>query len=261
MQTDYNLYMEPGFNGMKADSGYDDVKSMVAYEDIPFGRSVVKCYGKNNLSRLPILNTLVITDSGGTFTAGDIVATILENVVTRAFGTDKDTSVTALAAQIAALDGIISCAYNSGAHTITIVSENDTLEGSSVDVSDITGNMTISSYVYTSTDVLLGISVATHKETEHDCETVQYNEDEAVNVMTKGRIYSYCEEAIGSDDSTLYTRCHNSGATKQRGQLLKTSTAETSGTNSWAKRAVASGVKIIKTITGAGLTIAEVHFP
>lgn len=260
MQTSYSLEHEAGFSGMKADTGVDDIKSMMADVVIPFGRAVVKSYGKDNAVRLPILGNLVITDDAGTFTAGTITATVLGTLVSQAFDTDKNTSMTALAVKIAAIPGVSSAVYSSGSHTITIVTKSTSLEGAVVDISGITGAMTISSYVYTTADTILGFAVATHKE-QTAAGLVQYEVGEAVNVMSKGRLYSYVEEALGSDDTSIYFRCRVNGSTKQIGQVLKTSTVETSGTNSWAKGTIAAGVKFLKTITGAGLTILEVNLP
>jgi hypothetical protein len=120
--------------------------------------------------------------------------------------------------------------------------------------------MTISTYVYTTPDSILGISVATHKEQDSNG-LAQYEIGEAVNVMSKGRVYSYVEEALGSDDTTVYFRCRTNGSTKQIGQVLKTSTQETVSTSAYPKGTISAGIKFLKTITGAGLTLLEVNFP
>jgi len=88
---------------------------------------------------------VVITDDAGTWTDGSVVATINGTQVTQAFDTDKDTSMTALAAGIQALEDVETAVYAAGAHTITInpVSGGD-IEAS-VNVTGITGTMTISS--------------------------------------------------------------------------------------------------------------------
>jgi len=89
-----------------------------------------------------IQGTKTITDNAGTYTAGSIVATVNGTVVTQAFSTDKDTTLTALAAQIQALGAVLTAVYASGTHTITITPATGELLGVSVDVSGITGTIT-----------------------------------------------------------------------------------------------------------------------
>ncbi len=84
----------------------------------------------------------VITDNGGTYTAGSISVTINGTEITQAFTTDKDTTLTALAAQIAAHDAVDTAVYNSGTHAITITPNSGFLLAVTVATAGITGTMT-----------------------------------------------------------------------------------------------------------------------
>jgi hypothetical protein len=86
----------------------------------------------------------VITDNAGTYTAGSILVTVNGHVITQTYSTDKDGTLTALAAQIAALAEIDTCAYSSGSHTITIAPNAGYLVTvSAITLTGITGTMTM----------------------------------------------------------------------------------------------------------------------
>lgn len=84
----------------------------------------------------------VLTDDAGTFTAGSIVVTVNGHEITQAFSTSKDDTLTALAAQIQALDEITTAAYSSGAHTITITGASGYIPSiDDIDLSGVTGTL------------------------------------------------------------------------------------------------------------------------
>jgi hypothetical protein len=89
------------------------------------------------------VGTKTITDSAGTYTAGSIVVTVNGTVITQTYDTDKNTTLTALAAAIAALSTVASAVYNSGVHTIVITPETGVLLSISVTLTGITGTMTM----------------------------------------------------------------------------------------------------------------------
>jgi cell division protein ZapA (FtsZ GTPase activity inhibitor) len=144
VQTSYEQNMSEAIPGGKVDARFDDVVSRAAREVMPFA---------------------VITDDGGTWTAGNVVVTINGTVVTVAFDTDKATSMAAIATALQALAFITSATYAGGSDTITVVAAADVaLNISSIDVTGITGNMTISSTVYSMSDSIRGLSIAQAKE-------------------------------------------------------------------------------------------------
>lgn len=94
----------------------------------------------------------ILTDDAGTWTAaGSVAVTINGTTVTQAFSTDKNTSMGALATQIAALSAVDTAVYSSGSHTITITPNTGYfLEITDITISGITGTM--AAIVLTSND-------------------------------------------------------------------------------------------------------------
>ncbi|MHC4181229.1 MAG: hypothetical protein ACYSWU_27340, partial [Planctomycetota bacterium] len=114
--------------GLKRDSRFDHVESRGANEVMPFGVLAVDVQADVERAKLPGANSVVITDDGG------------------------------------ALAFIDTAVYAGGSDTITIVAENDVRLVVSVDVSGITGTMTISSIVYALTDGIVGLTLDQAKE-------------------------------------------------------------------------------------------------
>jgi hypothetical protein len=163
VQTSYEQNMSEAIPGGKVDARFDDVVSRAAREVMPFGIVGVDVSAGAQQVKLPAANGAVITDDGGTWTAGNYVITVNGTVVTVAFTTNKATSMAAVATALQALAFITSAAYSP--ETITIVAAPDVaLNISSIDLSGITGNMTISSTVYSMSDSIRGLSIAQAKE-------------------------------------------------------------------------------------------------
>lgn len=221
MQTSYNSAMDKGLPGQKADSRFDFVESRQAVEDVVPGRGLVKQYGSDTQARLPKSNQTVITDDAGTFTAGSIVTTVNGTAITTAFDTNKDTTLTAHAAAIqAGVANVYSAVYSAGSHTITIKTRNTDLVVT-VDVSGITGNMTISSVVTTSLDSALeGIALHSHTLVQDLNGLVTYKATEMVSVLREGAAYVLPEETVTSDDA-VYFRVVANGASKPIGGFGK----------------------------------------
>lgn len=96
--------------------------------------------------------TVTAIDNAGTFTAGSIKATVNGVLKTQVFITDKDTTLTALAAQIATVAGVSSCTYDPINHRTIIVpvtSPAGVPVGLSIDITGITGTMLFTSYTTT----------------------------------------------------------------------------------------------------------------
>jgi hypothetical protein len=163
VQTSYPQDMSQAIPGLKVDARDDFVVSRAAREVMPFGIVGVDVQADANQIKLPAANGVVITDDGGTWTAGNYVITVNGTVVTVAFTTDKATSMAAVATALQALAFITSASYTPEA--ITVVAAADVaLVVNSIDLTGITGNMTISSTVYSMSDAIRGLSVAQAKE-------------------------------------------------------------------------------------------------
>lgn len=232
-QTSYAYEMAVAFPGMKADISNSRCVSKECFGDIGFGLGVVQ-HSEDEQCRLPSANQAVITDDAGTYTAGDIVATLtlsqdgkddVSVVVTESFDTDKDTTLAALAASIAASAYITSAVYAAGSHTITIIATDYEI-AVAVDVTGITGTMTISSTVYTSADtaaMLVGITVHDTAREQSAAGVVQLSDTEAASVGSKIAVYVQADETVALSDS-VYLRTMDDG-TKLRGMFGKTSDA------------------------------------
>jgi hypothetical protein len=100
-----------------------------------------------------ILGNKVITDDAGTWTAGTAKVTVNGVEASAAWITDKNTSMTALATAIQALDGVATATYSSGSHTITIVPDSGVLLAVSSNITGITGTMTFALSAVATEDV------------------------------------------------------------------------------------------------------------
>jgi hypothetical protein len=100
-------------------------------------------------------STVAVTENGGTFTAGTIKAWV--NIqksgapnVSVSWSTSKAVTMAAFASAIQAIAGIDTASY--AAPVLTIIPDSGTVVGLSIDISDITGTMLISSIVTTETE-------------------------------------------------------------------------------------------------------------
>jgi hypothetical protein len=158
-QTDYSREMPNAVAGLQVDGRHDNfVASAAAEEVIRFGLMTVRKSDSAAICRLPGANVVVVTDDGGTWTAGDVVVTINGQSVTTSFTTNKATSMAAVATALQALGFVSTAVYTGGSDIITITATSDVYLAVSVSVAGITGTMTISGYTYTSNDAVLGLS-------------------------------------------------------------------------------------------------------
>jgi hypothetical protein len=225
MQLSYDFGMARAFAGMKADLIDDYCISKQVREAVGMGLGLFKMYGYENMGRKAVENQVVVTDSAGTYTAGSIVFTVNGTAITQTYSTDKDTTLTALAAAIlAGVANVSSCVYSNSGHTITIQTRNTSLTVVT-NITGITGTMTLSQ-ANTSLDsatTLYGVTVHDGAREQASDGTVQYLTNEIAFVMEKGAIYVQCEEAVTADDA-VYVRTMADGA-KLVGMFGKTSTA------------------------------------
>jgi hypothetical protein len=89
------------------------------------------------------VDTAIITDNAGTYTAGSIISTINGTAYTQTYDTDKNTTLTALAAQVAAHADVDSATYSSTAHTITLKANPGSSLYVATTLTSITGTMTM----------------------------------------------------------------------------------------------------------------------
>lgn len=161
MQTSYSQEFAIACAGLLADSGPMDKLSMRAEEVIAFGLGLIKSVGEDGVVRLPLRNVCTILDDAGTYTAGDVTVTVNGTSVAVVYDTDKATMMAKIATAIQALTFILTAAYTAGDHTIVITAEENIDLEVSLDITGITGTMTITSTLYTVTDTFFGIAVKT----------------------------------------------------------------------------------------------------
>lgn len=270
-QTSYSMYFAAAILGMQAIAGEMARKiSRTASGIIYYGRAVVQSRLYDTVCRLPRSNKIVITDSGGTFTAGSIVTTItlgyLKNgevdassltpiVVTTAFTTNKNTTLTAHAAAIkAAIDDCYSCVYDSTGHTITYIGDCYDVISSVTSVTGITGDMTISSETISTADTasdILGVSYLTHNRQQQIDGVTYYMDTEPVNIMTEGTLWVYGEEAVAPSSAPYVRLITNS--TKYAGYVGKSADS--------SKCVALAGSKFLQTISDADLVPFTVNLP
>jgi hypothetical protein len=84
----------------------------------------------------------ILTDDAGTYTAGSFKFTVNGGTEkTVAYNTDKNTTLTAVATALQALDEVATATYVSGTHTITVTPASGYVLGIETDISGITGTM------------------------------------------------------------------------------------------------------------------------
>jgi len=261
-QVTYTREIDEAFAGLKADAGFDRVESFLAIEAVDFGLGLVRSddlavgNGNTQKARVPKLNNIVITDSAGTFTAGNIIYTVNGVAVDEAFVTDKDTTMANLAASIQALASVLTAVYSSGANTITVVAADDVGLVIVTDLTGITGTMTIASNVSTSNDTIVrGISLQTHKsnrflppvDADNNTFTAEgYVAKEAMSTLRKGLVWGVVFGAVTEDTAVFI-----STAVITAGQFTGTST----------NNIAVPTATFRSTTTAAGIAKIEINIP
>ena len=156
-QTSYTDEFTAAIAGELADSRFKHTDSKTAQEVMPFGVVAGAVVGKPDQTQLPISTGAVILDSGGTWTALDLVSVVNGVTVTTTFATDKATSMAAHAAAIQALTFITTAVYTGGSNIITIVAAANVHLSVTTSVAGITGTMTITSTTYADSVDMIGI--------------------------------------------------------------------------------------------------------
>ncbi len=266
------MYFNRGILGMLAFASETRRQiSRIASGIIYYGRVVVQSRLSDLVCRMPRSNKIVITDSAGTWTAGNLVTTItlgfIKNgsvdassltpiVVTTAYGTSKDASMTAHAAAIkAAIADCFSCVYDNVGHTITYIGDSYDVISSVTSVSGITGTMTISSEVIGTADtaaIILGAAYLTNERQQQLTTGYTYYEDkEPVNILQQGTLWTNVEEAV-TPESAVYARLITN-STKYAGYFGASADS--------SKCASLAGAKFIETITAANINPVTLNLP
>lgn len=259
-QTSVNVDHDKAFAGMKADSRFDHIDSKQAYEDIGIGLIGVIRSGSHDEVRLPKQNRATIVWDADFVTSNKINGTINGTAITEVdFDTDQDTTIEAVRAAIEALDDVDTAVLtDTGGDNRTIrvnavdgtaiTSASFTVTGGASQADETVTYTTIDDYGENG-----GIILHTHTLVQDSDGNVQYDQYEAVNFMRQGSAYVLAEEAVSPGD-TVYVRHVANGAGKDViGKIRNDSDSNTC--------TAFSALKIIQTISSAGVVQVEINLP
>lgn len=205
-QTSYDRDQNVAYAGMKADAEFDKVISRVAEGVVPFGSGVGAETGDNEKCRVPAKDNASLAFDADFVTSNKINGTVNGVAWTEVdFDTDHDTTAAALAAAIDALDGVTCTLDSTDANKRTFLIEME--DGSAATItSAVTGgaSQATGTPTYTSDDLFRGVALQTHKE-QSVAGVSQYNDTEAVSVMTRGEVWVPAAVALAVDDTVYVT--------------------------------------------------------
>lgn len=209
-QTSYNFLMTIGIAGELYDIGFNNVLSPVSpIEPMIFpGFGLAKVIGQDLQVRLPHVDIAAVTLSAPLSAANSTVVTLNGVPLTAVvYATSNAATLTAIAALIAAQDGIASAVSN-GTDTITITAE----QGFAVTATFVTtsGSAVTWTTVYSNDNVFYGVSVFIQNKmnlysVQGSAGAAPYVPGDAIPALTRGRIYVQVENNVTSD-SPVYWR-------------------------------------------------------
>ena len=252
-QTSYDFNMAIGFPGLIAGIGPKRIASY-ANEDVPvpFGVGVIQGASANQC-RLPLKNSATIVLDADLVASNSVAGTVNGTALTATvYATSHLATMTAIAAKIAAIDGVLSATVGGTSNrTITVLAENgETIALTSFAVTLGAGQAGVT-LAHTTSDVLLGLAV--HEHVEQTASAVaRYEANSAVGVMRQGTMWVTCEDAVDPSDS-VYIRFAASGGNTQLGAVR---TDTDSGT-----AFAATGCRFMTSASAGALVQIEVNLP
>lgn len=203
-QLSYNFLMNVGSAGELYDIGFNNVLTPVsAVQDIPVGLGVAKVIGSDYQVRLPHMNVSTSVVSTALIAANSTVATVNGIALTPiVFATNNATTLAAIAAAIAARDGVASAVSN-GTDTITVTAE----QGDAVTVSLVT-TLGASQPTWTTTastqDIFYGVALYIQNKQnllgpQGSNGSAPYYVGDPVSTLTRGRVWVTVENTVSSD--------------------------------------------------------------
>jgi hypothetical protein len=249
--------MNVGSAGELYDIGFNNVLSPVAIESIYAGLGTAKVIGQDMQVRLPHEDIAAVTLSAPLSAANSTVVTLngiaLAPVV---YATSNAATLTAIAALIAAQDGIASAVSN-GTDTITITAE----QGLSVTATFVTssGSAVTWTTVYSNDNVFYGVAVYIQNKMnllgpQGSNGASPYYQGDAVPVLTRGRIWVTAEASVTSD-SPVYWRYKATLANPQVGGFRADSDGGT------ALLLSSNQVRWITSASAGNLAVLEINQP
>jgi hypothetical protein len=249
-QTSYNLDMVIGQAGGKADSGFDNVLTYLAAENINFGFGLVQDLNNENAARVPSTNVAVLSFDADFVTDNNIDLDVNGVAITTVpFNTDQATTLADLAAELDSLDDISATVTD--AREITVVSNIGAVLLENIAVTG-GASQANGSVAYDSNEVFVGVAILEQAHEQDLDGNVFYKATDAVSTMTRGRIYVFVEDAV-TVASPVYLRFADNGAGKVRGQFR----SDDDSGNAF----LVEGARFTKGAEAGGLAVLEVNLP
>lgn len=207
-QLTYNYDMVIAQSGQKADSGFDNVLTYNAEENIQFGNGVVQGVAENG-GQLPKLNVAVLSFDADFVTANDIDLDVNGVAITTVpFNTNQATTLEDLRAELDSIENITAVSTDAREITLTGAGIVVLLENIAVTngASQANGSAT-----YSNGQAFIGVALHDHAhEQDYLTGNAYFKQYEAVSVMTQGRVYVYVEQDVAVGDP-VYLRVNAGG--------------------------------------------------
>lgn len=260
-QTAYSINQNAYLLGQIIDTAYKHTEGKICKAAVPVGRGVAKVIGKDDQIRLPAANQTTLVFDADFVTDNDIDLDINgTSITTVEFDTDHDTTVAALAAEIAGNADVASAtvsAADTDSRTIIINGVDNTV----INLTNIAVTNGVSQASGTAAlgtrDTLYGIahiSQSIEGGLPGTTEVPQYPANGVGNIMRRGSVAVYFETAFNPDSDTLYCRFIADGTGKLIGQFRNDS-------DSSKAFAVTGNFKVKTTLSAAGIGVIELNKP
>jgi hypothetical protein len=191
-QTSYDLNSAAAFAGMKADSRFDLVESMLAEQIVNFGRAVAQNKANNLAVSMPVKDRCILYFDAD-FVTSNVITITVNGVAAAAvtFTTDHATTIGLVAAAVAALTGV-AC-----------TGEDNTVEGGSIFTIETAG-VTIT----VSETVTAGASQATGYP-EYAISTLFWLDADLVTSNTIDAVIAYANGTIDNMAQVTFATSHS----------------------------------------------------
>jgi hypothetical protein len=230
---------------------------------IPFGRVLVYTNAAGTKVGLPYSNQATLVLDGdlvaSNVLAGNIVVNGVTTAYTETYATSHLATITALAAEIEAIAGVLTATVGGASNrTITVVADPETDIAFSSGA--ITGGAGQAGVTRTNTcsSTVAGIAVHSEKEPESDG-TVYYNDLETVPYLTSGTVDIVTDDALDVTDTIYFRFYGESAADEKRGMIGAADGlgADTSPSTSLAL----TGSKPLDSVAAAGTATIRYNIP
>ena len=267
-QTNYALYFTKAILGMQAIATETcDKISRIASGIVYYGRALVQSRLYDGVCRLPRANKFVISITGsmsaghvvtaithGKAQNGEVAASTAITTVSTAYTSSLTATLTQHAADIAAAIADCYSCVAVGATTITFIGDCDDVTAVSTSFTGLgSGDTAAATTAITTQDAvgdIIGVSYLDQNRQQQISGDTYYMDQEPVNIMRKGTVWVYGEEAV-LPASTVYARL-----------LINTNYAGYFGKSSDSGNCVQLvGSKFQQSITTADLVPLTVNLP